>query len=143
MYFFAHDEPPIMRVANCWPNACRAILQPVRAKFAQAAGIPDDALFTYEKRERDWTVLEWSQDRIARECCLLGLTGTVHSAIHFCRLIGAPSLVFVGMDGRGGYAQSIGTPPPPGGGQHDRIRRDSEIVAERLGLRYRFVEESR
>jgi len=31
----------------------------------------------------------------------------------------------------------------PGGGQHDRIRRDSEIVAERLGLRYRFVEASR
>ena len=61
MYFFAHDEPPIERVANRWPSDCRAVLQPVRARFAQAAGVPDDAIFTYEKRERDWTVLEYGR----------------------------------------------------------------------------------
>lgn len=141
-YFFAHDELPIRNVSNNWQQGCRAILQPVRAKFAENRGIPGNAIFTYEKREREWAVLDWTPEKIAAECCLLGLTGTVHSAIHFCRLIGVASLVFVGMDGRGGYAQCIGQSVPTGGGQHDRIRRDTEFIAQRLGLPYCFVEPS-
>ena len=70
---------------------------------------------------------------------LFGFTGTVHSALHFCRLIGVSKLRFVGMDGTGGYAPSIGLATPTGGGQHDLIRRDTIKIANRLGLAYRFV----
>ncbi len=139
-YFFAHDEAPIERVAAQWPKACHAILQPVRADYAAARGIPADEIFTYEKREGQLDVLDWPAEQIARAASLLGLTGTVHSALHFCRLIGACSVVFVGMDGGPAYARRLGLSPPPGGGQHDLIRRDSIKVAERLGLTYRFIE---
>jgi hypothetical protein len=138
-YFFAHDEVPIRRVADSWPEGCRAILQPERTAYALACGIPDSAIWAYSKSERDVDVLDWSAEQIAQTSCLLGLTGTVHSALHFCRLIGACAVVFVGMDGSGGYARSIGLSPPAGGGQHDRIRRDSIKVAERLGLEFHFV----
>ena len=138
-YFFGHDEPPIQRVAAQWPSACRAILQPVRARYDATRGIPTESIFTYEKREREVDVLDWSPEKIAREACLLGLTGTVHSALHFCRLIGVTVITFVGMDGGGGYALSIGHSAPPGGGQHDVIRRDSITIAKRLNLEYRFI----
>lgn len=138
-YFFAHDEGPIRRVAEHWPRTCRAILQPIRAEFAAVLGVPRDMIHTYTKLEREFSMLDWPASKIAQQASLLGLTGTVHSAIHFCRLIGATSLAFVGMDGTGGYAKSLGIPTPLGGGQHDVIRRDSITVAERLGLAHRFV----
>ena len=138
-YFFAHDEVPIQRVAAQWPASCRAILQPVRGSRAERCGIPSDSIFTYEKRERELAILDWPPEKLAQKACLLGLTGTAHSAIHFCRLIGATSLVFVGMDCGGGYARCVGLPTPLGGGQHDVIRRDSVTIATRLGLRFRFA----
>lgn len=138
-YFFAHDELPIRRCAVAWPTGCRAILQPVRADLAVTHGIPEDCVFTYTKCERELQVLDWLAAKIAEKNALLGLTGTVHSAIHFCRLIGASSIVFVGMDGRGGYATRVGLPVPAGGGQHDVIRRDSITIAKRLGFGFRFV----
>lgn len=138
-YFFAHDENPIRHSATRWPAVCLAILQPVRATFAVSCGIPEDLIRTYTKCERQLDTLDWSAETIAKHHSLLGLTGTVHSALHFCRLIGACSIVFVGMDGRGGYARCIGAPSPLGGGQHDVIRRDSITIAERLRLPYRFV----
>ena len=139
-YFFAHDEVPIQRVAPYWPSGCCAILQPVRGNYAVSRGIPSDAIFTYEKRERQLDVLNWPAERIAREASLLGLTGTVHSALHFCRLIGAVSVVFVGMDAGPAYARCLDLAPPPGGGRHDLIRRDSIMVAKDLGLDYQFID---
>jgi len=139
-YFFAHDEVPIQRAAAHWPTSCRAILQPVRGRLAARLGIPVELIFAYEKRERELDVLDWPPEQLALQSCLLGLTGTAHSAIHFGRLIGATSVVFVGMDGGGGYARCIGQPTPPGGGQHAVIRRDSVTIATRLGLRFRFEE---
>ena len=138
-YFFAHDELPIQRAAAEWQKECRAILQPVRADYAIKCGIPAKSVYVYTKRERELEVLSWSAELIAREAGLIGLTGTVHSAIHFCKLIKVSSIVFVGMDGKGGYAQCIGLKPPSGGGQHDLIRRDTVRVAERLEVSIRFV----
>src|SRR5262245_60432716 len=77
-YFFAHDERPIERVAAAWHMSCRAILQPVRATYAEARGIPSEAVFTYEKIEGRLEILDWSAQEIAAEASLLGLTGTVH-----------------------------------------------------------------
>jgi len=141
-YFFAHDEGPIERVASNWPHRCRAILQPVRGDWAVRCGIPMSDVFTYEKRDRDVEVLDWPAAKIAQRARLIGLTGTVHSALHFCRLIGVSSVVFVGMDGRGGYARCVGLSAPVGGGRHDAIRRDSIMIAERLKLTYRFESEA-
>ena len=137
-YFFAHDEIPIQNVASRWLAACSAILQPVRGQWAQKCGIPAETIYAYEKRDRELDILNWSAEQIARKGSLLGLTGTVHSALHFCRLIGTPSIVFVGMDGGLGYARCTGQATPLGGGQHDLIRRDSINIAGRLGLQFRF-----
>lgn len=139
-YFFAHDEPPIQRVATHWPGACRAVLQPVRGACAVKCGIPDVAIYTYDKRERELEVLDWPAEKIAQKAMLLGMTGTAHSAIHFCRLLSVSSIVFVGMDGKGGYAHCIGLPAPLGGGRHDQIRCDTINVTERLAIAYRFIE---
>lgn len=138
-YFFAHDEVPIQRVSTKWPYGCHAILEPRRGEWAVTCGVPLDSVHIYEKKQGELSVLDRSAERIAKVGELLGLTGTIHSALHFCQLIGAASIALVGMDGSGGYARCIGFPPPVGGGQHDRIRRDSIKVAERLGLPMRFV----
>lgn len=138
-YFFAHDEVPIERVSGKWPAKCRAILEPRRGEWAMHCGISADSIFIYDKRECDLDVLNWSAEQIALKGCLLGLTGTAHSAIHFCRLIGAASICLVGMDGGGGYARSLNLTTPTGGGQHDLIRRDSIKVAARMALPLRFV----
>jgi hypothetical protein len=137
-YFFAHDELPIERVASNWPLSCRAILEESRAKLAARCGIPEELIFVYTKCEGDWSVLQWSAAQIAKHNVLLGLTGTVHSAVHFCRLIGVTDLEFVGMDGKGGYAASIGLAPPLGGGRHDLIRRHTQKMVMQLGFDARF-----
>ena len=140
--FFAHDEQPIKRVAAGWPAGCLAILQSPRAELAVRCGIPTNSIFTYEKRQREPEILDWSAEKIATESTLLGLTGTVHSALHFCKLIGVVSIVFVGMNGGGGYARCIGQDTPLGGGQHNVIRKDSIYIVKRLGLDFRFLEEA-
>src|SRR6185436_9976669 len=138
-FFFAHDEVPIKRVASNWPTDCVAILQPARADLAARCGVPRDLIFLYEKRQREPEILDWPPERIATESTLLGLTGTVHSALHFCRLIGVTSVVFVGMDGGGGYARCIAQDTPLGGGQHNVIRKDSIYIVKRLGMDFRFL----
>jgi hypothetical protein len=85
-------------------------------------------------------VLDWTSDLIARNGILLGMTGTVHSALHFCRLIGACSVVLVGMDGKGGYAKCLGIDLPRHGGRHGIIiRKDTIRIAERMNLDIRFA----
>jgi hypothetical protein len=137
-YFFAHDERPISHVAEHWQSGCKAILEPDRANFAAHKGIPPDDIYVYRKCEQDFNVLHLTPEEIAKSGQLLSLSGTVHSAIHFCRLVGAAALVFVGIEGRGGYANSLGLELPPGGGQHSRIRRDAIRVLEALEMPYEF-----
>ena len=140
-YFFAHDELPIQRAAAAWPMRLSCHLA---AGSSQLRGNKRHSgrlrFLPTQNVSVNLELLDWSPEKIAQKSSLLGLTGTVHSAIHFCRLIGVSSVVFVGMDGTGGYAQCIGTPPPPGGGQHDVIRRDSITIAKRLGLAFRFAD---
>lgn len=135
-YFFAHDEGPIQNMAADWPVDCAAILQPVRAEFAAECGVPQDAIYTYEKRQIDNTLRDADPKVIAERNSLYGNSGTVHSAIHFCRLIGVSHITMVGFDGAGGYAKIIDL--PPGGAAHERIRRDSISLLETMGFDYEF-----
>jgi len=137
MYFFAHDEGPIRNVASDWPDGCRAILQEPRAIYAERCGIPNDWTFVYEKRHCDNHVRDMDAHGIAKHACLYGNSGTVHSAIHFCRLIGASKITLVGFDGTGGYATKIDL--PAGGAEHDRIRRDSVSLLTAIGIPFEFV----
>lgn len=137
-YFFAHDEGPIRNTADDWPEGCRAVLQHERAVFAEACGIPSDLIYVYEKRYADNTVRDMDAAGIARHRSLYGNSGTVHCAIHFCRLIGASRIVMVGFDGTGGYAKSINL--PDGGADHDRIRRDSVSLLNTLEIPYEFFQ---
>ena len=136
-YFFAHDEVPIERVSKRWPLGCLAILEPARGAFAASCGIPEDDIWVYQKVD-----LAGGPGHIVdrRSPVLVGKTGTVHSAIDFCRLVGANEVVLVGFEGRGGYASSLGLDVPIGGGRHDIIRHDSEKLLQTLGLKYRFLE---
>jgi len=138
MYFFAHDEGPIRNVSREWPAKCMAILQQPRAFYAKECGIPRNALFVYEKRYCDNQVRDMDARQIARHGCLYGNSGTVHSAIHFCRLIGASKITLVGFDGTGGYAKRIDL--PDGGADHDRIRRDSVSLLTTMQIPYEFFD---
>ncbi|MDP7015073.1 MAG: hypothetical protein QGG36_04710 [Pirellulaceae bacterium] len=135
-YFFAHDEGPIKNVADAWPAKCRAILQPVRAEYAKDCGIPEKLLYTYEKRFADNAVRDLDAEGIAKRSALYGNTGTVHCAIHFCRLIGVSRVVMVGFDGSGGYAKAIGL--PDGGAAHERIKSDSKSLLTALEFPFNF-----
>lgn len=137
-YFFAHDETPIKRVSGRWPEGCRAILQPVRAEYAAQQGLPDGSIYTYTKRHEDKRVLGYAPEKTAEEAVLYGQSGTVHSALHFCRLIGASAVRLVGFDGKGGYARSLEL--PSGGRHHSRIRQDSVTLMRILKLPYRFCD---
>jgi hypothetical protein len=140
-YFFAHDEQPILRVAQQWPTGCKAILEPTRADFAVRHGIPSEDVYTYTKCDQDLSCLKWSADQIAKMGMLLGLSGTVHSAVHFCHLCGVSSAIFVGMEGRGGYAFRLGLKLPRGGGQYPRIRSHTIRELELLNMKYEFIDE--
>ncbi|MCA9178828.1 MAG: hypothetical protein KDB14_30405 [Planctomycetales bacterium] len=135
-YFFAHDEPPIRNVAHQWHSGCFAVLQQPRALFAVGCQIPEDQIYVYEKRHADNRVRDMNAAQIAECGALYGNSGTVHSAIHFCRLIGAVKVVLVGFDGCGGYAKSLNM--PPGGAAHDRIRQDTVSLLKTMGLDYEF-----
>lgn len=111
-YFFAHDEVPIQRVSAHWPSCCGAILEPKRCDWAKRCGIPDDLIYNYVKRERELEVLNWSAEQIAAKGCLLGLSGTAHSAIHFCRLLGVSGIALVGMDGEAATRNVSGSNHP-------------------------------
>lgn len=136
-YFFAHDEGPIRNVAGDWPDGCNAILQMERAILAAKCGIPERSIFVYEKRYCDNAVRDMEPEAIARHGCLYGNSGTMHSAIHFCRLIGATRITMVGFDGSGGYAKKIAL--TDGGAEHFRIRRDSIALLDALGIPYEFL----
>ena len=137
-YFFAHDEVPIANVATDWPKGCKAILQPVRAEFALECGLPATSLYVYTKCTDNNAVRDMSASEIAVHASLYGNSGTVHCAIHFCRLIGASRIVMVGFDGKGGYAAKVGL--PDGGAEHGRIRRDSISLMTTLDIPHQFFE---
>lgn len=139
-YFFAHDEKPIYRVAVNWPFGCRAILEPTRSAFAVEVGWPNEHIYVYNKRQGDRRSLEWSADEIAEHEALYGRSSTVHSAIHFCVLIGVSRIIFVGFDGSGGYARRLNLKVPRGGGAYPRIRHDSEVMLTQLRIPSVFVE---
>lgn len=135
-YFFAHDEGPIRNVAEDWPDGCNAILQMPRAILAEQCGIPERSIFVYDKRYCDNGVRDMEAEAIAWHGSLYGNSGNVHSAVHFCRLIGATGIIMVGFDGSGGYAKK--TRLLDGGAQHSRIRQDSIALLESLGIPYEF-----
>lgn len=135
-YFFAHDEKPIQNVAADWPKDCKAILEHPRAELARECGISEEAIYTYTKVRGDNAVRDLNADGIARQAKLYGNSGTVHCAIHFCRLIGAAHVTLVGFDGAGGYAESLQL--PPGGAQHERIRQDAIALLKAMKLPYAF-----
>ena len=135
-YFFAHDELPVQRAAATWPSGCAAILQEVRGELALRCGVPEQAVYAYDKRPGETGVLELAAAELAERRCLFGNSGTLHSALHFCCLIGVSEITLVGCDGGGGYAECLQL--PPGGAQHERIRRDAVDLMERLGMPYRF-----
>jgi hypothetical protein len=136
MYFFSHDEGPIRNVAEEWPLGCRAILEQPRAIYAESRGIPSDWTFVYEKRLCDNKVRDMDAHGIAKHVSLYGNSGTVHCAIHFCRLIGASKITMVGFDGTSGYAKKVNL--PDGGAEHDRIRRDSVSLLNAIGIPFEF-----
>ena len=140
-YVFAHDEAPIQRFAEVFPQGCTAVLEPPRALFALQCGIPADKIVTYTKRPIPRQDRE--SDAPLPPCepfDLIGLSGTVHSAIHFCERIGVIAVSLVGFDGAGGYAESLQLESPLGGGQHHRIRKDSAWLLEKLGMKFEFVD---
>lgn len=137
-YFFAHDEKPIQRVATDWPAGCTGVLETSRAQFAVSCGVPSDDLICYDKHQLSaGESLEQFLNLPGRKT-LVGISGTVHSAIHFCKLIGVAHISLVGFDGAGDYAPSLNLAMPVGGGQHDRIRKDSIRLMDALGLEYEF-----
>jgi len=136
-YFFAHDTSPIQRAIGNWQEGCNAILQPVRAQAAHNHGLPENSIYTYEKRQGDQSVLDWTSDQIAEYGVLYGQSGTVHSAIHFCKLIGATHVNMVGFDGNGGYAKCLEL--AAGGSHHEKIRQDSIWMLEKLDLDFEFI----
>ena len=137
-FFFAHDEIPIRRVAANWNKECCAILEPERAKFAVDCGIPPQQIYSYLKRSRgDFDSLTDVQE-VVESNSLLGMTGTVHSAIHFCKLLGVKSVKLIGFEGRGGYASRLNV--PGGGGRHELIRNDSVRLLQMLGLDFEFLD---
>lgn len=137
-YFFAHDERPIARVASDWPKDCVAVLETGRAEFAASRGIPLPALVVYCKQQLSSTEAIQEIFASAGSDTLIGMSGTVHSAIHFCKIIGVSHVSMIGFDGKGDYAPSLNLEMPIGGGQHGRIRRDSERLLQALELSYDF-----
>jgi len=135
-YFFAHDEKPIKHVSEEWPDACFGILQEVRAKYACQCGIPEDQLLTYTLCHGNKSVLEKSPEEIARENILYGQLGTVHSALHFCNLLGVSKVFLVGFDGTARYADSFKHLPP--GWNHDKIRAISIEILNTLKIPFEF-----
>ena len=136
-FFFAHDEIPIKRVAENWNPGCRAILEPDRARFAVSCGIPVQRVHSYIKRTMNEFHSVNDAHEIVETNSLIGMTGTVHSAIHFCRLIGVGSVKMVGFEGIGGYASQLNV--PVGGGRHTLIRSDSIELLNLLDLEFEFL----
>ena len=136
--FFARDEDPIANVATDWSGSCKASLRPVRAEFALRCVIPGASLHVYTKRTANNAVRDMNATQIAESASLYGNSGTVHCAIHFCRLLGAARIVMVGFDGKGGYAAKVGL--PDGGAEHGRIRRDSISLMTTLDIPHQFFE---
>ena len=136
-FFFAHDEVPIQRAAEIWDAECKAVLQPKRAEHAIRCGIPRESIFTYEKKRGDQSVLQWPSDEIAKQSSLYGQSGTVHSAIHFCKLLGVISVFMIGFDGGGGYAKCLEL--KSGGSHHSKIREDSISMFEVLEIEFDFI----
>jgi hypothetical protein len=135
-YFFAHDEKPISRVASMWPERCTAILEPSRAQYAVKCGLPEDAIAVYGLRHGDISVLGLTRDEVARRNVLYAKLGTVHSAIHFCHLIGVSRVVMVGFDGQGGYAASLRV--TSAGWNHAQIRTHAIEILDMLDIKHEF-----
>ena len=137
-YFFAHDEVPIKRIAAKFPNSCTAVLEHCRSIFAQQCGLAESQICTYHKLQQN---VPTEADLLidSNSDSLIGVSSTVHSALHFCKLIGASKVVLVGFDGTGGYANCLGLDLPVGGGQHERIKKDTVRLIELLGLESEFA----
>ena len=88
-----------------------------------------DYLFYKDRSSWKFTPLE-----IAKHAKLYGMLGTVHSAIHFCRLTSVSRAVLVGFDGTKGYAKKLGV--ADGGWNHEKIRAHSIEMLKALDLAY-------
>ncbi len=138
-FFFAHDETPIKNVANDFPENCVAILEPSRAEFAVQCGIPAEQIAIYDKHDLVGEIGKHQSLELIQSGKLIGKTGTVHSAIHFCQCLDAKTIKLVGFEGQGDYAASLNMEVPLGGGRHDLIRKDSERILRWLGFDFEFV----
>lgn len=141
-YFFAHDEKPISHVANNWPTGCTAVLQPERAAFAVVNGIPASQICVYKKKQIDLRRFNLLSNNDSNGDWLLGISGTVHSAIHFCFHVGVRKISMIGFDGEGGYAGSLNLFEPTGGGHHKRIKNDTINLLTKLGVDFEFITQS-
>ena len=125
---------------DSWNKDCIAILEPERAQFARGCGIPQNRIFAYTKRTPEFFESLTNVQEVVDSNSLVGMTGTVHSAIHFCKLIGVRSIKLVGFEGSGGYASRLNV--PEGGGRHELIRNDSIQLMKWLDLDFEFLDSS-
>jgi len=132
-YFFAHDCVPIERVAVQWPEGCKAVLEDGKVKHAVDSGIPQEAVYQYSKRDKDKSVLFLSPEEIAEQNILHGMNGTVHSALHFFKLVGVRCVHMVGFDGTGGYAACVNVDSSEGR-NHKQINRHTMKMLKLLRI---------
>ena len=74
-YFFAHDEEPIKRVTPFWPDGCKAILEPRRAHLANCLGIPNDEIYSYQKRMVGELPVGWNARDLGTKTAWLEILG--------------------------------------------------------------------
>ncbi|MEX0937227.1 MAG: hypothetical protein WDZ59_05150 [Pirellulales bacterium] len=137
-YFFSRDNLAIVRAADKWPSNCRAVLEPDRAALAAANGVPDAKIYRYLNRTQR-EILDWNPPRISEENSLYGQSGSVDSAIHFCRMIGVAAITLVGCGSEAAPPSGSTSVTPPGGAQRGGMSRQAEVLLERLAIPYRFA----
>lgn len=97
-FVFAHEKETLPLI---WENACHFVLE---YKFKN--DIPEkesDYVVFYNKYQvgndgvYDY-LIGWDKQRMADSEMLIGITGTVHSAVHFCHYTGIKRIILVGFD---------------------------------------------
>ncbi len=102
-----------------------------------------DWTFVQEKRPGEGWIkerLRLSREQIAETGCLWYATSSAHPALHFAWYLGCTSVLLVGMDGRGGRAQSLAVSmdrdPPSDEVYADMLRHTHEAADLLFGRRW-------
>lgn len=102
-FLFAHDSPRLP--PGKLDARTRVVIEPhLRGHYDD---IPAARIVFYRKHDGAWPLLELPREEIALINTLFGVSGTVHSALHFAWLLGAARVIGIGFDVTGGYAPSI------------------------------------